>query len=129
LDSSQATPWANLSRGYVKLLPIPPGLLKAGENRLLLTLIRDEGIVPGYLSRIHIGPVGELVESPWFAALLSDQSRSITFALHLWIVIGLLTVWGARPRDAIFRWLVVIGIATLAMVVAEFRPLPDAIDI
>lgn len=129
LDSQQATPWTNLSRGYVKLLRLPPGLLAAGPNRLVLTLSRDEGIVPAYLSKVFIGPAETLVESPWLAALLSEQSRSITLALHVFIVIGLVTVWGARRTDAVFRWLVVIGLATLALIVAELRPLPGVVDI
>jgi signal transduction histidine kinase len=61
--------------------------------------------------------------------LLSEQSRTITFALHLFIVAGLLTVWGARPGDAIFRWLAVIGTTSLIVVIAEFRPFPAIIDI
>ena len=128
LYSFKETPWANLSRGYVMVVRIPPGLLFAGKNELTLTLIRNDGFVPGYLSKLYLDDAGKVVGKPYLAMLLSAQSRTITFALHVFIVIGLLTVWAARPSDAIFRWLAIIGIASLAMVAAELRMLPDIVQ-
>jgi signal transduction histidine kinase len=129
LDHQKTTPWANLSRGYIKLLDIPSGILVRGQNRMVLSLTRNNGIVPGYLSQIYIGNRDTIVTNRWLMKLLSEQSRTITVALHLFIVAGLLTVWGARPRDAIFRWLAIIGITSLVVVIVEFRPLPAIIDI
>jgi signal transduction histidine kinase len=128
LYSFKETPWANLSRGYVMIVRIPPGLLLVGKNELILTLTRSEGFVPGYLSRLHLDDAGKVVGKPYLAMLLSAQSRTITFALHVFIVIGLLTVWAARPSDATFRWLAIIGVASLAMVTAELRMLPDIVQ-
>lgn len=129
LDHQETTLWANLSRGYIMLLDIPPGTLVSGRNRMVLSLTRNDGIVTGHLSRIYIGNRDTIVTNPWLVKLLSEQSRTITVALHLFIVAGLLTIWGARPRDAIFRWLAVIGTTSLIVVIAEFRPFPAIIDI
>lgn len=128
LYSFKETPWANLSRGYVVALRIPPNLLLAGKNELILTLIRNNGFVPGYLSKLHLDDAGKIVGKPYLAMLLSAQSRTITLALHVFIVIGLVTVWAARPGDAIFRWLAIIGSASLAMATSELRVLPDVVQ-
>lgn len=129
LDRQEAVPWANLSRGYSKLLDIPSGILVSGANRMVLSLTRKHGVVPGYLSRVYIGNRDTVVAHPWLVTFLGEQSRTVTVTLHLFIVAGLLTVWGARPGDAIFRWLAVIGTASLMIVIAELRPLPDIIEI
>lgn len=129
LDRQNTTLWANLSRGYIKFFDIPPGILIRGQNRMVLSQTRNNGIVPGYLSRIYIGDRNTIVANPWLVKLLGEQSRTITVALHLFIVAGLLTAWGARLGDAIFRWLAIIGTTSLMVVIAEFRPLPAIIDI
>ena len=111
--------WSNPAAGTSYLAGLPAELLQPGSNRLELTVERDSGAVPGYLSRVYVGPVGPIVPHYWLRQLLGDQFRATTLALQLLVVIGVLTVWSARRHDPVFGWLLLLGVVTLPISIAD----------
>lgn len=115
LAATMAPTWANPVAGTTHLLRLPADLLKRGANRLVLTLERADGGVPGYLSRLYAGDLETLVGYYWLRALNSDQVRATVYALQLLIVAGIITVWGARRHDPVFGWLLLLGATNLVL--------------
>lgn len=125
LDFPAEALWSTAAQGRTVLARVSADLLRAGSNRLVVTLSRVEGAVPGHLSGAWLGDEGTVVRHPWLAGFLSGQGRTTAFVLHLVIFIGLATVWSARRHDAVFRWLILLGGTTLAFVAADLQALPQ----
>jgi signal transduction histidine kinase len=107
LDGNDARFWGNPSSGTTHLLRLPvaaPG----STGRLVLTLERNDGAVPGYLSRVYVVGEKAVAQNRWLRVLSNGGLRAIIHALHILIVIGIATVWATRRHDPVFCWLLLI---------------------
>ena len=124
LPQISSEPWLDPAAGAARRLRIPDGALLAGDNRLVVTLAREYGAVPGHLSRLFIGGDRMIALDHWSRAFGSERIRAAAHGLHLVIVIGLATLWSARRRDPAFGWLFLIGVTSLIVALPSESNLP-----
>lgn len=122
------SPWQQPSLGATALLRVPADFLRAGENRMELTLVRNDASIPFYLSPVYLESGGGLGRSPWLTLAMAGQGRIAAFVLHLVVLLGLLTLWSARRHDPLFRWLALIGSTTLLASVLDLAHVLDGLD-
>ena len=129
LPQISSEPWLDPAAGAARRLRIPDGALLAGENRLVVTLAREYGAVPGYLSRLFIGGERMVALDHWSRAFGSERVRAAAHGLHLVIVIGLATLWSARRRDPAFGWLFLIGVTSFVVALPSESNLPAPLGV
>ena len=129
LPQISSEPWLDPAAGAARRLRIPHGALLTGSNRLVVTLERQHGAVPGYLSRLFIGGQRMIVLDHWSRAFGSERIRAAAHGLHLVIVIGLATLWSARRRDPAFGWLLLIGATSFVVALPSESNLPPPLGV
>lgn len=122
------SPWQQPSQGATALLRVPADFLRAGENSMELTLVRNDASIPFYLSPVYLESGAGLGRSPWLTLAMAGQGRIAAFVLHLVVLLGLLTLWSARRHDPLFRWLALIGSTTLLASVLDLAHVLDGLD-
>ncbi|WP_162247330.1 sensor histidine kinase [Devosia sp. Root635] len=122
------SPWQQPSQGATALLRVPPDFLHAGQNRMVLTLLRNDASIPFYLSPVYLESGAGLGRSPWLTLAMAGQGRIAAFVLHLVVLLGLLTLWSARRHDPLFRWLALIGSTTLLATLLDLGHVLDGLD-
>jgi signal transduction histidine kinase len=122
------SPWLQPSLGATALLRVPPDFLHAGQNHMVLTLLRNDASIPFYLSPVYLESGAGLGRSPWLTLAMAGQGRIAAFVLHLVVLLGLLTLWSARRHDPLFRWLALIGSTTLLASVLDLAHVLDGLD-
>lgn len=127
LAGTDMQPWGERSVGAAYMLPLPPG--DGGPARLELVLTREGGFVPGYLSQMHVAEESAMAGVRWLWSFVTSGSRVAVIGLQALVVLGIATVWFARPHDPIFAWLFLIGIGSMAYTLAiPFSTRPAAAD-
>jgi signal transduction histidine kinase len=126
--SALDTAWSSPISGYAFLSRIPEAAVHQGENDILLRQTREIGWLPGRLSEVYVGPATAVMPSYRLSNFVIEQIRAMTFALHIVLAIGIVTIWGARRHDPVFGWLALIAIASL-FVIAMQSPLMALGDI
>lgn len=111
--------WLQPEQGMTTVMLMPHHLLVPGENRMAITLTRQDGSIPFYLSPVYLGPSEGFSQSPVFSVLLAGQGRIAAFVLHLVVLVGLVTLWSARLHDPVFRWLALLGSTSLVATLPE----------
>ncbi|HEU4645337.1 MAG TPA: hypothetical protein VFS80_07215, partial [Burkholderiales bacterium] len=107
------------------LVPIPRGLLQAGENTIHVRM----GAPPEWLmgiSRIHVGPTAELAPRAAMRNLVQGQMILIVAAAFGAIGILSLWLWVRTGRDPVLFWYGVSGVtllvATALWYVSQWNP-------
>src|SRR5690606_14771253 len=85
---------------------------------LEITLLRESGGIPGYLSPLYLADEEAYEEVHWLWDLTSGPSRATMIGLQTLMVIGIATVWLARRHDPIFGWLFLLSAGSLAYTLA-----------
>lgn len=119
LEPAAGALWVNPVSGSTPVMVIPRRFFIAGSNELEITMERFTGGAPGHLSLIHLGGDAEIGLFHRLLPMLGDQVRATAYALQALILLGILVVWTARPRDPIFGWMLALSVGTLAVAVAE----------
>jgi hypothetical protein len=91
----------------------------AGDNRLTLTLEREAGVAPGYLSRLYLGNEAEVVPNYRLRAFITDQLKAMSHAAHLLIILGVTAGYIWRRGDAVFQWLALLAALSIAVALTE----------
>lgn len=100
------------SVGAPYMLEIPDG--PEGAAELVVTLTRQSGLVPGYLSPVHAVAADAMADDRWAWVLVSRGTRVSVIGLQGIVIVALATVWLARRKDPIFGWLFLIGVGSLS---------------
>ena len=95
------------SVGAPYMLRIPDGM--SGTADLVITLTRESGVVPGYLSRVHVADESSIADVRWAWLSVTSGMRISVLGLQAIVITALATVWLARRGDPIFAWLFIIG--------------------
>jgi two-component system, NarL family, sensor histidine kinase UhpB len=119
LEPAAGALWVNPVSGSTPVMVIPRHFFLAGTNELEITMERFNGGALGHLSVIHLGGDAEIGPIHRLLPMLGDQLRATAYALQVLILLGILVVWTARPRDPIFGWMLALSVGTLAVAVAE----------
>lgn len=105
------------SVGAPYLLEIPDA--RAGPATLEITLRRDDGLVPGYLSPVYAADAQAIAGTRWIWLFVTRGTRVSVVALQAIVILALATVWLARRNDPIFAWLFLIGAGSLLYSIAN----------
>lgn len=119
LEPAAGALWVNPVSGSTPVMVVPRHFFLAGSNELEITMERFNGGALGHLSLIHLGGDAEIGLIHRLLPMLGDQLRATAYALQVLILLGILVVWTARPRDPIFGWMLALSVGTLAVAVAE----------
>src|SRR5690606_30412485 len=118
--------WLDPSGGTARRFRVQEGALKVGVNRIVLTLERRHGAVSGYLSTLYVGGTQMVVRDHWSRAFGTERIRAAAHAMHLVVVIALVTLWSGRRRDPAFGWLLLLSAANFVVAVPNETNLPPA---
>ena len=102
-----------LSWNVAQLFVVPPGMLRAGHNEILIRLHPD-GLARAGLSRVHLGDetrIRELYSNRYFY-----QSTAPEFIAALLALTALLSasLWASRRQEAVFGFFALLCLATIA---------------
>lgn len=112
--------WSSTRSGYAYAASLPRQFLNVAErNDLEIRIIRSDGWLSGYLSRIYISTSSDIRNYQRIADLLIEQWRAMTFALHTVTVMGFITILLFRRHDPVFQWLTLITGWSLAIVLSQ----------
>lgn len=116
LDDVESQPGSEPALGSSYALRLPP--TDAAAAVLEITLRRETGGIPGYLSPLYLAGEQGFREVHWLWSLASGPSRATMVGLQTLMVIGIATVWLARRHDPIFCWLFLLSASGLAYTLA-----------
>lgn len=119
--------WNDPAAGATALVRLPSRLLVTGENSLTVTLDREAGVVPGHLSRLHIGSEAEIVPNYRLRTLLADQFKAMILAAHLLIIVGVVAGYIWRRQDVVFQWLTLLAASSLIVAMTEVPAFGDLV--
>lgn len=111
--------WNDPAAGGTALVRLAPRLLVQGENVLTLTLKREAGVVPGFLSRLFLGSEAEIVPNYRLRTLFADQFKAMVLAAHLLIIVGVVAGYVWRRQDVVFQWLALLAASSLIVAITE----------
>jgi signal transduction histidine kinase len=100
------------------LYPIPPALLRPGENRLYIRVVADANSRQG-LTRVTVGEPGELRDAQLKRVRLQVLPYRLFGLLALFIGLAALAIWLRRRDDATLFWFATASSLTSIPVVAE----------
>lgn len=102
-----------LSSGITMLAQLPSSELRAGRNVVRL-LLKTRGVVPGYLSEVHIGTLRQVATPYRVRVFLFEHFRLMALACQLLLTVAVLVTWLYRPKETFFGWLTaLLGISLL----------------
>lgn len=110
--------------GFAVMVRLPPGAVSAGGRSLEITLAREWGITPGYLSPVYLAAESDLGNDRWRWTMGDGIMSTVALAVHALIVFAVTIVWTARRRDPIFGWLFVLGAASFLNTVPGWSMAP-----
>ncbi|MGI6856228.1 sensor histidine kinase [Mesorhizobium sp. 1B3] len=116
LYGGESQPWSEPAVGSTYMLRLP--LTGAESGVLEVTLYRESGGIPGYLSQLYLAEETAFEDARWLWTLASGPSRATMIGLQVLMVLGIATVWLARRHDPIFAWLFLVSGASLAYTLA-----------
>jgi len=90
-----------LSSGITMLAQLPTSQLRAGTNVLQLRL-KTRGVMPGYLSEVHIGTLGQMATPYRARVFVFEHLRLMALACQLLLTTAALVIWMYRPRELFF---------------------------
>jgi len=93
-----------LSSGITMMRQLPDSQLHAGRNVLLLRL-KTRGVMPGYLSQVHIGTLQQLATPYRARVFVFEHLRLMALACQLLLTTAVLVIWLYRPREPFFGWM------------------------
>ncbi len=102
-----------LSWNTAQLFAVPPGMLRAGRNEILIRLHPD-GLARAGLSRVHLG------DEPRIRGMYNNrnfyQSTAPQFIAALLALTALLSasLWASRRQEAVFGFFALLCLATIA---------------
>ena len=102
-----------LSWNVAQLFMVPPGMLGAGRNEILIRLHPD-GLARAGLSRVHLGDevrIRELYNNRFFYQ--SDAPKFIAVLLALTALLSA-ALWASRRQEAVFGFFALLCLATIA---------------
>ncbi|MGB5948722.1 MAG: hypothetical protein WBG82_05330 [Parvibaculum sp.] len=112
--------WSSSRSGYAYAASLPRQFIKAAaSNDLEIRMMRTDGWLSGYLSRIYISTSKDIRGYQRIADLLIEQWRAMTFALHAVTVMGFITILLFRRHDPVFQWLTLITGWSLVIVLSQ----------
>jgi signal transduction histidine kinase len=117
--SALDTAWSFPTSGYSFLARIPDGAVHVGDNEIVFRQTREIGWLPARLSQVSVGTASAVMPTYRLSNLLIEQVRSMTFALHILLAIGIAIVWTVRRHDPVFFWLALISITSLAVIFTQ----------
>ena len=102
-----------LSWNLAQMFVVPPQLLKAGRNEILIRLHPD-GMQRAGLSRIHIGD--EMRMRELFERRILYQSTAPQFIATLLLLTAILSaaLWASRRQETVFGFFALLCLATIA---------------
>ncbi len=102
-----------LSWNVAQLFVVPPGMLRAGRNEILIRLHPD-GLVRAGLSRIYVGD--EMRTRHQYDNRFFYQSTAPKFIAALLALTALLSasLWASRRQEAVFGFFALLCLATIA---------------
>lgn len=111
--------WTNPVLGTSVVATVPAAVLLPGRNEIEVRLERATGNIPGHLSPVFLGSAQAITSGELFWAELPGYMRSVSYALLVLVLAGVIIVWSARPYDAIFGWLAAAAGFNLFVALAE----------
>ncbi len=116
LRGGGAESWSEPAVGSSYAIQLP--VTEATSAVLEITLLRESGGIPGYLSPLYLADEEAYEEVHWLWDLTSGPSRATMIGLQTLMVIGIATVWLARRHDPIFGWLFLLSAGSIAYTLA-----------
>ena len=109
-------PWGEPAIGSTYALRLPPS--DGASGVLEITLSRESGGIPGYLSQLYLADEAAFRDMRWLWNLAGGLGRTTMIGLQALMVLGIATVWLARRHDPIFGWLFLLSASSLAYALA-----------
>lgn len=113
------TAWSIPTSGYSFLARIPDSALRAGDNQIILRQTREVGWLPARLSEVSVGGADAVMPTYRLSNFLIEQVRAMSFALHIVLTIGIVTIWTARRHDPVFLWLALTAFTSLLVILTQ----------
>jgi two-component system sensor histidine kinase UhpB len=83
-----------------------------GHNELTVVVESGSFAIPTYLSPIYLGTEAALAPNFKLRNFLDSQLKSMVFAAHLLLGLGLVFAYFFRSKDPLFSWLAVLNITS-----------------
>jgi signal transduction histidine kinase len=97
-----------------------PRSVTAGRNELAVAIETGPFAVPAYLSRIYLGTETALAPAYKLRVFLNDQLKTMVFAAHALLALGLIFAYFFRPKDPLFAWLAAFNVVSIVVSVGMF---------
>ena len=97
----------------------------ARRNQLTVTLEAGPFAVPAYLSQIYLGSEAALAWSFQLRNFLASQLKTMAYAAHALLGLGLIFAYFFRPNDPLFFWLASLNVVSFffsAGMLAGYQP-------
>ncbi|KAF0808912.1 ATPase, histidine kinase-, DNA gyrase B-, and HSP90-like domain-containing protein [Alcanivorax sp. S71-1-4] len=128
-DTEHRTTMIGLASGITSLVPLPPRLLRQGDNTLEVHL-QSMSLVPGYLSPLYIGSADELTPHYRDRIFLLEYLRLMVPAGQLLMALVVMVLWLYRPQEALFGWLTLLLVSSMFIYLGMMRDLlPRLLDV
>jgi two-component system sensor histidine kinase UhpB len=108
------------------MVRLPRAAMVAGRNQLMVMVETGPFATPFYISRVYLGSEAAMAPNYKIRVFLNDQLKTMVFAAHLLLGLGLIFAYFFRPNDPLYAWLAVFnvssGIISIGMFVG-FQPI------